>query len=221
MYSCPTDDIHSIYLDNELPLAYIKEYESHIANCPACKAKLESLKRIKNAFQADSKTIQLDKQFMDQSFERLKTKMHYSKNAATHFEFPFSEKTVRWGMATAAAVLIAAILPVTISNATKANHSNANIASITPVTRPQNAPISNQNVVINGNLNHNLAQTVGTRNISNSALTNVDVLRPEFDDAKKIHVNITVPGLEDNQETIEIKLPVNSNEGQLEWTRHR
>ena len=201
MYSCPTDDIHSIYLDNELPLAYIKEYESHIADCPACKAKLESLKRIKNAFQTDSKNIQLDKQFMDQSFERLKTKMHYSKNAAT--------------------VLIAAILPVTISNATKANNSNANIASITPVTRPQNAPLSNQNVVINGNLNHNLAQTVGTRNISNSALTNVDVLRPEFDDAKKIHVNITVPGLENNQETIEIKLPVNSNEGQLEWTRHR
>ena len=221
MYSCPTDDIHSIYLDNELPLAYIKEYESHIANCPACKAKLESLKRIKNTFQTDSKNIQLDKQFMDQSFERLKTKMHYSKNAATRFEFPFSEKTVRWGMATAAAVLIAAILPVTISNATKANNSNANIASITPVTRPQNAPLSNQNVVINGNLNHNLAQTVGTRNISNSALTNVDVLRPEFDDAKKIHVNITVPGLENNQETIEIKLPVNSNEGQLEWTRHR
>ena len=221
MYSCPTDDIHSIYLDNELPLAYIKEYESHITSCPACKAKLESLKRIKNAFQTDSKNIQLDKQFMNQSFERLKTKMHYSKNAATRFEFPFSEKTVRWGMATAAAVLIAAILPVTISNATKANNSNANIASITPVTRPQNAPLSNQNVVINGNLNHNLAQTVGTRNISNSALTNVDVLRPEFDDAKKIHVNITVPGLENNQETIEIKLPVNSNEGQLEWTRHR
>ncbi len=222
MYSCPTDDIHSIYLDNELPLAYIKEYESHIANCPACRAKLESFKRIKNAFQTDSKNIQLDKQFMDQSFERLKTKMRYSKNAAPRFEFPFSEKTVRWGMATAAAVLIAAILPVTISNSAKANHSeNANIASITPVTRPQNAPISNQSVVINGNLNHNLAQTVGSRNISNSALTNVDVLRPEFDDAKKIHVNITVPGLENNQETIEIKLPVNSNEGQLEWTRHR
>lgn len=222
MYSCPTDDIHSIYLDNELPLAYIKEYESHIANCQTCKAKLESLKRIKNAFQADSKNIQLDEQFMDQSFERLKTKMRYSKNAATRFEFPFSEKTARWGMATAAAVLIAAILPVTISNSTKANRSeNANIASITPVTRPQNAPITNQNVVINGNLNHNLAQTVGSRNISNSALTNVDVLRPEFDDAKKIHVNITVPGLEDNMETIEIKLPVNSNEGQLEWTRHR
>ena len=49
----------------------------------------------------------------------------------------------------------------------------------------------------------------------------VDVLRPEFDDARKIHVNITVPGLEDNPETIEIKLPVNANEGQLEWTRHR
>lgn len=222
MYSCPTDDIHSIYLDNELPLAYLKEYESHIANCKACKAKLETLRKIKDTFQSDSKNIQLDEQFMNQSFERLKTKMRYSKNTVQHREFPFSEKTVRWGMAAAAAVIIAAILPVTISNSTKANYSeNANIASITPVTRPQNAPIANRNVVINGNLNHNLAQTVGSRNISNSALTNVDVLRPEFDDARKIHVNITVPGLEDNPETIEIKLPVNANEGQLEWTRHR
>ena len=222
MYSCPTDDIHSIYLDNELPLVYVKEYESHIANCPACKAKLESLRRIKNAFQMDSKNIQLDKQFMDQSFERLKTKLRYSKNAAPLHKFPFTEKTVRWGMAAAAAVIVAAILPVSLSNSLKTSYSEkANIASITPVTRPQNAPIANQNVVINGNLNHSLAQTVGTRSISNSALTNVDVLRPEFDDAKKIHVNITVPGLEDNQESIEIKLPVNSNEGQLEWTRHQ
>ena len=28
MYSCPTDDIHSIYLDKELPSEYQKLYES-------------------------------------------------------------------------------------------------------------------------------------------------------------------------------------------------
>lgn len=221
MYSCPTDDIHSIYLDNELPLNFVKEYETHIESCPKCKAKLDALRKIKSALKKDSKTIQLDKQFMEQSFERLQTKLHYSKNTENVHEFPVSEKTVRWGMAAAAAVIIAAVLPVTVSNATKASSSqSANVASITPVTRPQSEPI-NQNVVVNGNLYNNLAQTVGTRNISNSALTNVDVLRPEFDD-KKIHINITVPGIDDeNQQTIEINLPKDLNEGQIDWIRHR
>jgi len=221
MYSCPTDDIHSIYLDNELPSEYVKEYESHLESCEKCRAKLESFRRIKNTFNKDSAEIKLSQDFMDSSFERLQTRMRYSKNAVKIHEFPVSEKTVRWALSAAAAVIIAAVLPVSISNAVKAgSDNNANIASITPVTRPQNEPIARQNVVINGNLNSSLVQTVGTRNISNSALTNLDVLRPEFDDSKKIHVNITVPGLDNDQETIEIKLPVNSNEGQLEWTRH-
>lgn len=220
MYSCPTDDIHSIYLDNELPLNFLKEYETHIESCPKCKAKLEALRKIKNVFKQDSKNIQIDKQFMEQSFERLQTKLRYSKNTVKIREFPISEKTLRWGMTAAAAVIIAAVLPITVSNATKSNSAqNTNIASITPVTRPQTEPI-NQNVVIKGNLYNNLVQTVGTRSVLNSALTNVDVLRPDFDD-RKIHINITVPGIDDkNQQTIEINLPRNNNEGQLDWTRH-
>lgn len=221
MFSCPTDDIHSIYLDNELPEDFAKEYLSHIESCEKCKAKLETIRGLKNAFNADSKNIKLDQQFLDQSFERLQTKMRYKKNAVVVHQFPMSEKTLRWGMGAAAAVLIAAILPVSISNAVKSTGAdNANVASITPVARPQNEPIARQNVVINGNLDHNMAQTVSTRG-SYSSLTDVDVLRPEFDDARKIRVNISVPGLDDGEQTIEIKLPDNLNEGQLEWTHHR
>ena len=39
MYSCPTDDIHSIYLDKELPFEYQKLYEEHIQRCPECSRK--------------------------------------------------------------------------------------------------------------------------------------------------------------------------------------
>lgn len=221
MYSCPTDDIHSIYVDNELPQSYVKEYESHIETCPECKAKLEKLRALKNSFQADSKSISLDQQFLDQSFERLQTKMHYKKNVVHEFKLPVSEKTLRWGMAAAAAVVIAAVLPVTISNASKANSNTPNVASITPVARPQNSPIAaRQNVVINGNLNGRMAQTVSTRSNSYSTLTDVDVIRPEFDETRKIQLNITVPGLNDENQTFEINLPVNSYEGSLEWNRH-
>ena len=47
MYSCPTDDIHSIYLDKELPFEYQKLYEEHIRGCPECSRKLERMKKIK------------------------------------------------------------------------------------------------------------------------------------------------------------------------------
>ena len=38
MFTCPTNEIHSLYLDKELPQNYIAEYEAHIANCEKCKA---------------------------------------------------------------------------------------------------------------------------------------------------------------------------------------
>lgn len=40
MYTCPTDDIHSIYLDGELPDIYRKEYEAHIKTCSECEKKI-------------------------------------------------------------------------------------------------------------------------------------------------------------------------------------
>ena len=80
MSSCPTDDIHSIYLDNELPPVYANQYEQHLKICPKCEAKLALLKKNHFALQSDAQNIRLDKIFLDDSFERLKTKLRYSKN---------------------------------------------------------------------------------------------------------------------------------------------
>lgn len=238
MYSCPTDDIHSIYLDNELSPAYIKDYEAHVNNCPKCAAKLESLRRVKNAFQKDSDSIILDDDFMEKSFERLQTKMRYSKNTVHVKEFKISPEITKWAVA-AAAVLVAAIVPVSISNSSKNNTSANQVASIAPVARPQSVPTPvSQSVKVNGNFDYSAsyATPVGTANNNvemdfengnppphrfgpprppmhteglSSSLTNVDVLRPEFDETKKISIKINVPGLEEEDDTIEIKLPVN------------
>ena len=219
MYSCPTDDIHSIYLDNELPVSYIQEYESHLKSCAKCRAKLESMRKIKDALKEDCRSINLSKPYMEQSFERLQTKMHYSKNVVHEFKLPVSEKTLRWSMGACAAVVVAAILPFTISNSSKAKSDT--LASITPVARPQNTPIARQNVVITGNLNSNMAQTVSTGRNSYSSLPDVDVLRPDFDDSRNFKFKITVPGLNDEEiQTFEFNLPENMYEGQLEWNRH-
>ncbi|MBP5452686.1 MAG: zf-HC2 domain-containing protein, partial [Treponema sp.] len=47
MSTCPEKDIHSIYLDNELPAAYVADYEAHVESCPECKAQLEKLRMLR------------------------------------------------------------------------------------------------------------------------------------------------------------------------------
>ena len=115
MSICPSEDIHSIYLDNELPQIYKAEYEAHLKECPACQKKLESLKKLHELFSSDSKAVNPDSHFLDQSFERLQLKLKYSKNAA------LSKTTESKGryyipsfVAAAAALILAVTLPLTL-----------------------------------------------------------------------------------------------------------
>ena len=107
MYSCPTDDIHSVYIDDELPQNYVLDYENHIKTCSKCSAKLEQLKKIKSLIISDAKSIQVDDYYIEQSFSRLETKLRYSKNTVK--KMPFPTEYVKWGAV--AAIFVAVVLP--------------------------------------------------------------------------------------------------------------
>lgn len=207
MSSCPTDDIHSIYLDNELPPVYANQYEQHLKICPKCEAKLALLKKNHFALQSDAQNIRLDKIFLDDSFERLKTKLRYSKNTdlKTKRNFQFTNYIIPF--AAAAAVFAAVILPVQFTEKTSQKSENPkNFAKITPIERPQNTPLSSQNVVINGNLYNDLTQNVNMSPSSN--LKDVEVFRPNFNSENNITIQIKVPDIMgQEQKTMEIKLP--------------
>ena len=115
MSICPSKDIHSIYLDNELPEIYKAEYEAHLKECPACHKKLESLKKLHELFSSDSKAVNPDSHFLDQSFERLQLKLNYSKNTNAARSNESKLKTFIPSFAAAAAVLIMAVsLPLAL-----------------------------------------------------------------------------------------------------------
>lgn len=212
MFSCPTDDVHSLYLDGELPEKYRKDYEEHLKTCKKCSEKLDALKRIKNIFEEDNKSISVDEHFLDESYSRLMTKLNYSKNVRFVREFPI-QKTIT-GIAAAAAVLVAVVLPVKLIPSSSGSAGSAEVANLVPVERPQNASFSNKNIVINGNINDNFAQAVSTGALKNTSLADVDVFRPDFEDTKTI--KISVPGLENqNSELMEVKMPVNTISGLL------
>ena len=54
MSTCPTKEIHSLYLDNELPQTHKEQYEAHIAACDKCRAEYEKLRAVRAVFEKDA-----------------------------------------------------------------------------------------------------------------------------------------------------------------------
>lgn len=221
MSFCPTKDIHSVYLDNELPEIYKAEYELHLKNCPACQKELEKLKSLRDMISADSEAITPDSHYMDQSFERLQIKMAYSKNAGQ------AKKTSNINYkyiasAAAAAAVFALIVPIRLKTSTPGANPNAmtvasNVNTVVPVTSASNSAViannvsfdSGRSVLVSGNIHETVLsseskrkeQTGFTRNVKE-----VEVFRPELED-EAISIRITVPGVGEIPVVTEINVP--------------
>lgn len=157
MFTCPEDDVHSIYLDNELPQKFIAEYEAHIASCPKCKARLEMLKTIHDELKADADSIKVDQAFLDQSFERLQNRMRYSKSVSyskpktSAILFPELKKYIP--AAVAAIAVFAVMLPFSISarRNTVSGYAAMSPSQVQTFKRNVNFTLNNNSVVQKNN----------------------------------------------------------------------
>lgn len=133
MSTCPEKDIHSIYLDGELPESYAKKYEEHLETCENCRKYYESLKKQHSAFAADSKNIELTQAEMDKSWERLQARLSFSKHTkqSNVIEFKDWAKTAVPAVAGAAAALALVFIPM--SNNVKKNGTISPTSYFTPV----------------------------------------------------------------------------------------
>lgn len=150
MYTCPETDIHSVYLDGELPHNYIAAYESHVRSCPDCSAKLEQFRALKNAFQADKNAFHFSQNDLDVSFERLQIRLSYSKITQHHksaVSFPKISGIKYFAAGIAAAAAVALILP----GSGKSSAMQNQIASFQPVARTSISSVANQ-VKAEGNI---------------------------------------------------------------------
>ena len=225
MSFCPSKDIHSVYLDGELPENYKAEYELHISHCEKCRKELEQLKALRAMFKADSDSLNLDEHFMDESFQRLQIKMAYAKNVGkVPQKSPF--KVISYvASGVAAAAVLALVLPLGL----KANKADAaqnvaaspliqsvNSVSAVPITAVStNASANNvgfdsgRSVVVSGNIKDVVLSSEKQRKNSSFVknVNDVDVLRPDFQD-EAINIKITVPGMGDFPMTTEINVPM-------------
>jgi len=212
MSFCPTKDIHSVYLDNEMPEVYKAEYEAHIVNCSKCKKELERLKAVRNLLKSDSDSISVDEKFMDDSFARLQMKMSYSKNVAKSS----APKYKFYGYAAAgiaAAAAFAFIVPLNINGTASSVTESSAVSQIMPISTTTSANNvsfnSGRSVLVSGNIQETVISSNRDGNIKSAIAQNaknVDVLRPDFGD-ESISIRITVPGMGVSPVVTEITLP--------------
>lgn len=155
MSTCPEKDILSIYLDKELPQAYVAELENHVESCPKCKARLEKLKAMHQSLSDDSKSFVFDQKMLDDSYSRLQARLSYS--SVTKKAVPFKTnkfKTAILSTATGVAVaaaLVAIILPGYVKTGTSSKQFND--SQFQPVARTQLQPPSLAEVKVDGQIN--------------------------------------------------------------------
>ena len=221
MSFCPSKDIHSVYLDNELPEVYKKEYEAHIAGCEKCRKELETIKALRNSLRSDSDSLTPDEHFMDQSYERLMLKMSYAKNTARRSEKRSLHPAFFVPVAAAAAAVFALVVPLrtaeTVTPAGATGSVSSSIVTI-PTTANNVSFDSGKNVVVSGNIhetvNSSSRQTIDNQVLSDN-LREIDVLRPDFkEDA--ISIRISVPGMGEFPVFAEINVPRTVISGKFE-----
>ena len=220
MSTCPTKEIHSLYLDNELPQTHKEQYEAHIAACDKCRAEYEKLRAVRAVFEKDAQAVSPDKAFLDASYERLMLKMKYSKNVGHTASHRVSSRT--WKIAVPA-IAAAAVLALAIPLRFAVGRANVKTMSATSSLYSQvPSQVSEQvsNVAFNGEGSFGFDEGIqsilpSVTNVGNSnsaaskLIQDVEVFRPNFDEEKKtISIRITIPGNDDVPVTTEIEVPL-------------
>ncbi|MBQ6029280.1 MAG: zf-HC2 domain-containing protein [Treponema sp.] len=153
MFHCPENDIHSIYLDGELPQNFVKDYEAHLASCPKCAAKLEKLKAVHEAFKADARSIEVSDDFKAASFERLQSRMRFSKSVkASEPSKNIVRLTSFVPLAAAAAAVFALLLPLRIKAAQSQKNFDESVLAVSAV-KPNKA-IAENDIIVDGALSN-------------------------------------------------------------------
>lgn len=79
MFTCPDKEIHSVYLDGELPASIERDYEAHIASCDKCRAELKRLQFVRDILEKDALSITPDNAFKERSWLKLSNRLRYNR----------------------------------------------------------------------------------------------------------------------------------------------
>ena len=147
-------DLHSVYIDGEMPESFVSQYESIVQADSGEKSRHEKMQKLHSLLQEDSNEKSVSDQFIEESFARLQTKMRYAKNVEfagepKSFVTPFIKYASSF--AAAAAVFAVVFIPLHYNSLSKAKETA--VAAISIMKEKSIEPIAKKDVVIDGNIN--------------------------------------------------------------------
>lgn len=211
MFTCPEKDIHSIYVDGELPENFSREYEAHIGSCEKCRAELEKIRAMRALLAKDSAALDLDKDFMEKSFERLQSRMRFKKIVSQGEDKSFIVPMRRTfiPMAAAAAAVFAILLPQKMNSS---HNTNMAAQDLPIISRAQEiTPIAKSDVIVEGGIQNVALQNATERN-SLAVAGNVKPLELK---ASKFEMLKSEESEENDENGMKIRLTELSNLGSI------
>lgn len=147
-------DLHSVYIDGELPEDFVSKYESELEKDEKAKSELVKMRSIHNFLKEDSDSKTVDKNFAGESFERLMTKMSYARNVRKAEKPSFVVPITKYAasFAAAAAVFAVVFVPVYNRGIASAKSSDNQVAAIEITNDSGIRPISEKQIVVDENL---------------------------------------------------------------------
>lgn len=211
MFTCPEKDIHSIYIDGELPENFSREYEVHIGSCEKCRAELEKVRAMRALLAKDSASLDLDKDFMEKSFERLQSRMRFKKIVSQGEDKSFIVPMRRTfiPMAAAAAAVFAILLPQKMNSS---HNTNMAAQDLPIISRAQEiTPIAKSDVIVEDGIQNVALQNATERN-SLAVAGNVKPLELK---ASKFEMLKSEESEENDENGMKIRLTELSNLGSI------
>lgn len=144
-------DLHSVYIDGELPKDYVAEYEDAISKDKTAARELERMQKIHGIFQQDAADIEVSDKFVEESFARLQMKMKFTQTAKKAETKSFV-KAMRLPASFAAAAAVFALIftPAFVKSSSKVEKE---VTAIAVAVADEMPALSEKTVAIDGNIN--------------------------------------------------------------------
>lgn len=209
MSICPEKDLQSVYLDNELPEQYRSKFKEHLSNCVSCSKEVENLENIHEILRNEAKAISFSQEELNAGFSRLQAKMSYKKTTNV---VKFSDNTFikRIGPAMAAALVLAAIIPVKLATGNNSytpnniqNSMNQKISFIQKDNLLSESILSSAAIAGISNVASTIPYSTNTPYSTNltktatqqgNSLATIDIFRPSFPE-EQIRITIQLTGV--------------------------
>ena len=165
MFTCPEKDIHSIYVDGELPDEYRIKYESHVKSCAKCQTELDKIKKIHSLLHKDSDSLLWNENHLDSSYARLQSRLSFRKVTAFAQEDKPRFNIVKFAVpAAAAAAVFALVIPLRIHNKASEVQPAEEITPIVAKASVSEQPIADSSILVNGNLSSESLEKMAEHN---------------------------------------------------------